>query len=102
MARLASTVFVKDPDSFETVELAAGSEPEPRLAALVTNEAAWEDGKLPAAAKKAAAAQDQDADTAADPAGDDGDTKQATAKKAAARTPARGRKAAAEGDASSH
>ncbi len=100
MARLASTVFVKDPDSFETVELAAGSEPEPRLAALVTNEAAWEDGKLPAAAKKAAAEQesaDKDADTDGD-----GSTKQVTAKKAAARTPARGRKAATEGDAGSH
>ena len=46
-AQLAATVYVKDPDSHQTVELAPGTSPEPRLAALVTNPAAWIDGKLP-------------------------------------------------------
>lgn len=47
MAVLATTVFVKDPETHQTVELAPGTCPEPRLAALVTNPAAWVDGKLP-------------------------------------------------------
>ncbi|MFE7547093.1 hypothetical protein [Streptomyces gardneri] len=46
-AQLKSTVFVKDPDTHQTVELAPGTCPEPRLAALVTNPSAWVDGKLP-------------------------------------------------------
>ncbi|RSS43818.1 hypothetical protein [Streptomyces sp. WAC08241] len=46
-AQLKSTVFVKDPDTNQTIELAPGTLPEPRLAALVTNPAAWVDGKLP-------------------------------------------------------
>ncbi|MFD9721128.1 hypothetical protein [Streptomyces sp. NPDC059076] len=46
-AQLASTVYVKDPDTHQTVRLEPGTCPEPRLAALVTNPAAWVDGKLP-------------------------------------------------------
>ena len=46
-AQLKGTVFVADPDTHQTVELAPGTSPEPRLAALVTNPAAWVDGKLP-------------------------------------------------------
>ena len=46
-AQLKATVYVKDPDTHQTVELAPGTCPEPRLAALVTNPAAWVDGKLP-------------------------------------------------------
>lgn len=88
-AKLVATVYVRDPDAFETVRLDAGTEPEPRLAALVTNPAAWEDGKLPPAAKRTAAAASSE-----DGSGDSGgDTKQATAT-AGARRPARGRKTA--------
>ena len=46
-AQLAATVYVRDPDTHQTVELAQGTCPEPRLAALVTSRAAWVDGKLP-------------------------------------------------------
>jgi hypothetical protein len=88
-AKLAATVYVTDPDSHQTVVLEAGSEPEPRLAALVTNPAAWEDEKPPTAAKKTAAASSTDDE-------DTGGDKQA-AKKTAARKPARGRNAADEG-----
>ena len=81
-AKLAATVYVTDPDTHQTVELEAGSEPEARLAALVTNPEAWEDGKTPTAsgAKKTATKSD---------GGDE------TAKKATA--PARRRKSADEG-----
>ncbi|MGW2849611.1 hypothetical protein [Streptomyces sp. NPDC001274] len=86
--KLTASVYVTDPDTNEAVVLEAGSEPEPRLATLITNPAAWEDGNLPAAANKAAGRSD--------PAGeDDGDTKPAA--KRAARKPARGRTAADEG-----
>ncbi|MFI8085940.1 hypothetical protein ACIF6L_34760 [Kitasatospora sp. NPDC086009] len=47
MAELGSSVFVVDPDTHETVVLAAGSQPEPRLARLVTNASAWVGGRLP-------------------------------------------------------
>ncbi|MET9436880.1 hypothetical protein [Streptomyces sp. NPDC006551] len=46
-AQLKSTVYVQDPDTHQTIELAPGTSPEPRLAALVTNPAAWVDGELP-------------------------------------------------------
>lgn len=96
MAILAKTVFVRDPDRHRDVMLSAGEEPEPRLAALVTNPACWEDGKLPAAAKKTSKESDESDDTT----GSGGeDTKQAV-KKAAAR-PARGRKSAADEGSSS-
>lgn len=48
MAKLVKAVHVKDPDRNRRVLLLPGEEPEPRLAALVTNPGAWEDGKPPA------------------------------------------------------
>ena len=111
--QLAATVYVTDPDSHQTVELAPGTSPEPRLAELVTNPAAWVGGKLPTAAKKAAQQQD---DGQQDPTGDgpdgasgaasedsaDGDKAPAARKTAASKRvaskPARGRDAADKGD----
>ncbi|MER6844846.1 hypothetical protein [Streptomyces platensis] len=97
MARLAATTHVLDPATHQMTVLPEGTEPEPHLAALVTNPACWEDGKLPTAAKKAAQEQ-----TEPEPPsdGDEGD-KPATAKKAAANRPARGRKSAADEGAGS-
>ncbi|MFC9736036.1 hypothetical protein ACFWG5_34675 [Streptomyces hydrogenans] len=63
-AQLKATVFVKDPDTRQTIALAPGTCPEPRLAALVTNPAAWVDGKLPRLRTTQKPEQD--------PAGDDG------------------------------
>ncbi|MYR75181.1 MULTISPECIES: hypothetical protein [unclassified Streptomyces] len=111
MATLRNTVFVRDPDRHATVVLRAGEEPEPRLAALVTNPDAWVDGKLPNLPKTGgdssragsgpdAASGDAsapgDADTKSDESDDSEDTKPA-ARKTAAKKPARGRSAAAEG-----
>ncbi|MFD7867321.1 hypothetical protein [Streptomyces sp. NPDC059783] len=108
VAQLKGTVYITDPDTRQTVSLPAGTSPEPRLAALVTNPAAWVDGKLPRLPKtrtdsdsgsdpgaasgdnqEAGAADTQSEDTASD------DTKPAA--KRAARKPARGRTAADEG-----
>ena len=86
MAKLAATVYVTDPDTHQTVELEAGSEPEARLAALVTNPEAWEDGKPPTTAGEKKTATKSDGGTE-------------TAKKASA--PARGRKSAADEGSSS-
>ncbi|MFG3157245.1 hypothetical protein ACGF7W_35005 [Streptomyces sp. NPDC048219] len=47
MARLIATVYVKDPETHQWVTCDAGTEPEARLAALITTASAWEDGKLP-------------------------------------------------------
>ncbi|MFB7222463.1 hypothetical protein [Streptomyces sp. NPDC056227] len=85
MAKLAATVYVTDPDTNQTVILEAGTSPEARLAALVTNPAAW-DGKV---SDTAPAEPEPEGD-------DDADTKQA-ARKTAAKRPARGRTTAAEG-----
>ncbi|MFI0156223.1 hypothetical protein [Streptomyces lydicus] len=94
MAKLAKTVFVADPDrSGVTVRLDAGQEVPEHLEAAVTNEDAWEDGKLPTPAKKAAEEQSKPAPS---PAGDDEGDKPAA--KRAANRPARGRKSADEGD----
>lgn len=95
MACLAKTVFVRDPERHRDVMLAAGEEPEPRLAALVTNPDAWEDGKLPTAAKKTAEGSNEPDIAPAE--GDAEGAKPVAAKKAAARTPARGRRSADEG-----
>ncbi|WP_143673793.1 hypothetical protein [Streptomyces sp. or20] len=117
-AQLSRPVYVKDPDSHQTVLLHPGTSPEPRLAALVTNPAAWVDGKLPRLPKAkadgdsgpsgsdpAAASGDDSgdngpADTQSDEtepaAGDDSDDTKPAAKRAA-RKPARGRTAADEG-----
>jgi hypothetical protein len=112
-AQLAATVYVTDPDTHQTVELAPGTCPEPRLAALVTNPAAWVDGKLPRlktadgadptgggpdgasgdASASDAGSQEQlpDGDSPAAPA-----AKKTAARKTAASKPARGRDAADE------
>ncbi|MFD8899925.1 hypothetical protein [Streptomyces ardesiacus] len=99
MAKLIKAVFVRDPERNRTVVLRPGEEPEPRLAALVTNPDAWEDGKLPDAAmvdsNAAASGSEQSSsedstDKAASPA-------KPAARKPAARKPARGRDAADEG-----
>lgn len=124
-AQLSSTVYVQDPDSRQTVTLDAGTLPEPRLAALVTNPAAWVDGKLPRLPKTAKPEPSTDTEPEGEGSGPSGDgpgdasgdgsattsvdadqtsdepkattaTKTA-AKKTAAKTPARGRTAAAEG-----
>ncbi|MFH9425959.1 hypothetical protein [Streptomyces sp. NPDC017529] len=106
MAQLKSTVYVTDPQTHQTVTLDAGTNPPARLAALVTNPAAWVDGKLPTAAKKtaqdsgdgqgngpdaAAGASSAAADNPPEATGD-----KPTAKKAVNR-PARGRTSGAEG-----
>lgn len=120
-ARLRSTVYVQDPKTHQTVTLEPGTSPEPRLAALVTNPAAWVDGKLPRLPKTKTDDSDNDqgptgdgqddassgaSDTSAD--GDQSSSPEDTqaapvAKKTAARKPAatsrsRGRAAADEGD----
>ncbi len=99
MAKLATAVFVRDPDSHRTVVLQPGEEPEPRLAALVTAPDAWEDGKLPdlndseTAGTAGTAGTDGSEDSAkAAPA-----AKKTAATKRAATKPARGRDAADEG-----
>jgi hypothetical protein len=120
-AKLAATVYVQDPDSHQTVELADGSSPEARLAALVTNPAAWVDGKLPRLPKQqeqgtgqteqgptgdgqdGASGDASDADTGSQPdAAQDTAAapaaKKTAARKTAATKPARGRDAAGEGD----
>lgn len=99
MAQLAATVYVRDPESHQTVELAQGTSPEARLAALVPNPGAWVDGKLPRAAT---AAQDDSGTGQDDAPGADSDTGKPSATKPAARKsaatkPARGRGAADEG-----
>lgn len=114
--QLAATVYVQDPDSHQTVELAEGSSPEPRLASLVTNPAAWVDGKLPRLPKKqdnesptgdgqdgaSGDASDDSATGDQSPSGDDDKAapaaKKTAARKSAASRPARGRDAAGEGD----
>lgn len=90
MARLATDVHVKDPQTRLMVHLRAGEEPAPEYAALVTNPDAWEDGKLPAA----------DAKPASNSSKEDDETDTKPAAKRAAKRPARGRTAAAEGDSS--
>jgi len=104
MAKLVKAVHVKDPDRNRTVLLLPGEEPEPRLAAQVTNPDAWEDGQLPDTATSGdGGTGDNDKDS------DDGqpseDTpkaapaaKKTAARKSAATKPARGRDAADKGD----
>jgi len=108
MAKLVKATFVKDPDRRRTVLLLPGEEPEPRLAALVTNPDAWEDGKLPEAAQHAADTDTGDDSPQADDSNADADqetpkkaapaAKKTAAKKTAASSRSRGRDAAGEGD----
>ncbi|MEV5915847.1 hypothetical protein AB0M00_44060 [Streptomyces chartreusis] len=107
-AQLAATVYVSHPDTHQTVELAEGSSPEPRLAALVPNPAAWVDGKLPRLPKTQTDGPTDDgpddASGANSEASADGDdqaapaAKKTAASKRAANRPARGRAAADQGD----
>jgi hypothetical protein len=112
-AQLAATVYVTDPDTHQTVRLEPGTCPEPRLAALVTNPAAWVDRKPPRLPKTQQRQEDgdagptgdgqDDASGAASPsdAGNDQATppaKKTAARKTAATKPARGRDAADEGN----
>lgn len=90
MAKLVTDVHVKDPKTRLMVHLRAGEEPAPEYAELVKNPDAWEGGKLPTAAKTAAAPASSDEDGK----DDDGDK---PAAKRAAKKPARGRNAAGEG-----
>ncbi|MFE1767193.1 hypothetical protein ACFW81_23620 [Streptomyces angustmyceticus] len=96
MAKLAKTVWVTDPErAGVSVRLDAGQEVPEHLESAVTNPDAWEDGKLPAAAKKAT---EEDTQPEPSPTSDEGDK---PAAKRAATKPARGRKSAAdEGDGS--
>ncbi|MFJ7990338.1 hypothetical protein [Streptomyces sp. NPDC096351] len=70
MAQLKTTVFVRDPATNQTVELAPGTLPEPRLAALVTNPAAWVDGKLPRLKTQTKTETGKDPEGADGPSGD--------------------------------
>lgn len=93
MSRLAKTVFVQDPDHPGVVlRLDAGQEVPKNLESAVTNEDAWEDGKLPAAAKKAA---ESESTPEPSPDSDEGEDTKPAAKRAANR-PARGRKSVAD------
>lgn len=83
-AKLVATVHVRDPRTHQMVQLDAGTEPEPELAALVRNPDAWEGGKLPTT-------------TASSKGEDDGSDGDKPAAKRSARKPARGRDAADEG-----
>lgn len=95
MAKLKNAVVVVDPDKPGTrVWLMPGEEPEPRLAKLITNPDAWEDGILPATAESDSNSKDDQSDEKPE------DTKPAATKRAA-RKPARGRSAAGEGDSGS-
>jgi hypothetical protein len=117
-AQLAATVFVRDPDTRQYVELHPGTLPEPRLAVLVTNPAAWVGGKLPRLPKS----QDKDgggptgdgqddasgasaSDAGNQPPSEDADTdkaapaaKKPAARKTAASSRSRDRDAADQGD----
>jgi len=105
MAKLIKAVHVKDPDRNRMVLLLPGEEPEPRLAARITNPDAWEDGQLPEAAQQSAVADQNDGDGKQD--GDTGEdesdkaapaAKKTAAPKRAATSRSRGRDAAEQGD----
>ncbi|MFJ1782521.1 hypothetical protein ACIOKA_38080 [Streptomyces anulatus] len=102
MAKLVRAVHVTDPKSGRRLVLHPGEEPAPHLAALVQNPAAWEDGKLPASAEATTEdvgpteTKEEPPETGGDSDDNQGDTKPA-ARKTAAKKPARGRTAAAEG-----
>ncbi|KIF66295.1 hypothetical protein HY68_36965 [Streptomyces sp. AcH 505] len=89
-AQLKGTVYVTDPDTHQTVELAPGTLPEPHLAALVTNPSAWEDGELPVFPGGDTPPVEPEAPTdPGNPADPGEDTKPAVKKQAAKKTAAR-------------
>ncbi|PZT71512.1 hypothetical protein [Streptomyces sp. AC1-42T] len=63
MPRLVATVYVRDPETFQWVTCEAGTEPEPRLAALILTPSAWEDGRAPEPADGGPSAADPDPGT---------------------------------------
>ncbi|MFD3336046.1 hypothetical protein ACFWV1_25880 [Streptomyces sp. NPDC058700] len=71
--QLKGTVYVTDPDTHQTVTLEPGTLPEPRLAALVTNPAAWVDGKMPRLKTQTKPETGKDPDDGNPPPGDDPD-----------------------------
>lgn len=103
MPKLVKAVHVRDPDRNRTVLLLPGEEPEPRLAALITNPDAWENGELPS---PDTASDSGDSGDSGDSHGDGGDTpkqaapaaKKTAANKTTASSRSRGRAAAGEGD----
>ncbi|MGW2739117.1 hypothetical protein ACWC4D_33570 [Streptomyces sp. NPDC001288] len=100
MAKLIKAVHVKDPDRNRTVLLLPGEEPEPRLAARITNPDAWENGELPDLETDTA---DSDKDSKQDNGSDNAPqqaapaAKKTAAKRTAASSRSRGRDAADEG-----
>ncbi|WP_329317937.1 hypothetical protein [Streptomyces sp. NBC_01262] len=62
-ARLAAAVHLQHPTTHEPILLQPGEEPEPEVAALITNPEAWEDGILPGPA----AAEDPPGEPVNDP-----------------------------------
>jgi hypothetical protein len=126
VAKLARAVIVRDPNRHRDLVFNEGEEPAPEHAVLIRNPACWEGGKLPAAVKRAIAAEEQDdqesgpaqtttdtegptasedaasGDDSAEPGGTADEQAAPTAKKTAARKTAasnrpRGRDAAGEG-----
>jgi hypothetical protein len=88
-AQLASTVYVTDPQTSQTVCLAPGTLPEPHLAALVTNPSAWVDGKLPSLASDSSGDADSQSSEAEPVQGADAaDTKPAAKRQVAKKTAA--------------
>ena len=75
MARLIAAVHLTDPKTRRPVVLQPGEEPAPHLAALITNESAWEDGVLPDLADTA---EDDGEGEGHDGAGPDPDAEAAT------------------------
>ncbi|WP_282795774.1 hypothetical protein [Streptomyces sp. CC224B] len=72
MARLAATVYVRDPGTHQWVTCDAGSEPAPHLAALILTASAWQDGTPPPPAAPTHPASAAEAADAAEPEDDDG------------------------------
>lgn len=89
MAKLITAVHVRDPERHRTVLLLPGEEPEPRLAALITNPGCWEDGKLPGTPEGDPSSDDKSEEPKPDQGDDTEDTKPAARKQAAKKTAAR-------------
>ena len=100
MAKLRKAVHVKDPDRNRTVLLLPGEEPEPRLAAMITNPDAWEDGQLPDLEDTPDAGDGDQADTKSQDSPDEAApaAKKTATRKTAAPSRPRGRGAAEKGD----
>jgi hypothetical protein len=62
VAKLARAVIVRDPNRHRDLVFNEGEEPGQEYAVLIRNPACWEGGKLPAAVKRAIAAQETDSE----------------------------------------